>query len=97
MGKFDFIKYMSDEELEAYLAGRPPWEGYRPGMYSRSISPHGGVYQEFLRDIEQEGDEEQVIDTYVRKLLARGGWKKEEARRRLLQALAREKKLGVSW
>lgn len=74
--------------LEEVLVG--PARRYRPGMYSRP-EHRTGVYQEFLKEMEEEGDEEKVVDKYVRKLLARGGWKKGEARKRLLQVLVRER------
>ncbi len=75
--------------LEESLAG--PTRRYKPGMYSRGEPSHMGIYQEFLKEVEEEGDEEEVLNKYVRKLLARGGWKRDEARKRLLGTLLRER------
>lgn len=92
---------LSDEELIASWEGRKPsWSGYKAGQVSRSFqsslpSSSTGFYGEFLKEVDENvGEEEKIVEKYTRKLLARGGWKRDEARRRLLSAIIREREKG---
>lgn len=85
------------EEVQEYaekLMGRP----YKSGMYysSSKFKPTGHVFKDFFTELEESTEpEEDVEERYVRKLLARGGWTKERAKRELLRRLLEHKEKEI--
>lgn len=90
------IEEMSREELEVYLA--PKRRRYKPGMHLRrgeTFKPTGFVYKDFFTELEESTvPAEEIEEKYIRKLLARGGYTRETAKkalaRRFLEYMEKE-------
>ena len=107
MPGYDKYLGLPKEELEEGIGEAKARLAYLRRKPLAKASPYFSLLEErhtgerfsevFLRDIEKaeagwgEEDVEQVLEKYVRKLLARGGYKKEEARKKLIRVLKRHK------
>ena len=95
------------EELEEKIGEAEARLVYLRGKPLTRAAPYVSLLEEkhtgerfsevFIRDIEKaesgwgEDSVEQVLQKYVRKLLARGGYKKEEAEKKLIRILKKHK------
>jgi len=91
----DLAKSMSDEELDALLGGKPPWRGfrYRP-IFQTSLHERLSLSEEFVRKLEEEGDEEEVYKKFLRKGLRQPGTDKKRLEAYLRRALEEAEKEG---
>jgi hypothetical protein len=98
------IEEMSLEELEEKVKqGRERIKAYaslpyRPWKYAgEEFKPTGNVFRDFYTEHEESQEpEEVIIERYIRKLKARGGYSQETALKTLLRHLAikKEKEVG---
>ncbi len=85
---------MSLEELQEELY-KPRRKVYRPGIHLESVTTRKKpISEEFLEELEQEGDFEKVFEKYVRKITIHPGSKKEEAKKYLMRVLIKAREEG---
>ena len=92
-------KGMSDEELSEVLGSRPPWKKssfrpLRPGGLFKIDESEKTLGEEFLEELESEGDEEAVFTKFIRKGTRRPGTSKERVKAYLDRVLESAKKEG---
>jgi hypothetical protein len=92
-------KGMTDEELSKILGSRPPWKKssfrpLRPGGLFKIDESEKTLGEEFLEELESEGDEEEVFTKFIRKGTRRPGTSKERVKAYLARVLESAKKEG---
>jgi len=89
------VDSLSDEQVVDMLKGgstRMKPRRYRP-IYPESISSHESLGEEFIKKLEEEGDEEGVFKRYLRKGTRQPGTTKERVEaylKRVLEEAERE-------
>jgi len=85
------VDSLSDEQVVDMLKGGST-RRYRP-IYPESISSHESLGEEFIKKLEEEGDEEGVFKRYLRKGTRQPGTTKERVEaylKRVLEEAERE-------
>lgn len=96
MGYYEeVVKSMSEEELDLLLGGRSPWLGYKyKPIFSSSLHERLGLGEEFVRKMEEEGDEEEVLKKMLKKGLRQPGTTRVRVEAYLKRALERAEAEG---
>jgi hypothetical protein len=90
----DLVKGMSDEDLDALLASKPPWKGYRYKPQFTHITGEKTMGEKFLESIEEEGDIEEVTKKFLNKMKRQAGATKEASRAYLERELKKAQEEG---
>lgn len=95
----DLVKGMSDEELDKVLGSKPPWrkssfKPLRPGGLFKIGESEKTLGEEFIEELESEGDEESVFTKFIRKGTRRPGTSKEKVKAYLARVLEKAKEEG---